>query len=122
MGDPRQGHAGYRIRGNPASRIRSSLDWHRDLQAWDIIDLSNLPEGDNPIATQALLLRQLYVPLRITGEVGGDIGSADKALLELEQRREERRLWEAGWADRRLSGERKPSRSLRGQASLSASV
>jgi hypothetical protein len=35
------------------------------LAAWDIIDLSNLPEDDVKLATQKLLLRQLYMPLQI---------------------------------------------------------
>lgn len=47
------------------------------LKAWDIIDLSNLPEGDVHIAAQKFLLRQLYLPLRISfekvkSEEGGD--------------------------------------------------
>jgi hypothetical protein len=38
------------------------------LSNWDIIDLSNLPEVDVHLATQKLLLRQLYMPFRI--EIG----------------------------------------------------
>lgn len=40
----------------------------KSLAAWDIIDLSNLPEGDIQLATQRLLLRQLYMPLRVRFE------------------------------------------------------
>jgi hypothetical protein len=40
----------------------------KKLAAWDIIDLSNLPEGDIHMATQKLLLRQLYMPLRLEVE------------------------------------------------------
>jgi len=67
------------------------------LRAWDIIDLSNLPEGDIQIATQKLLLRQLYMPLRITVEINRDHAD-DDAFAALEQRRTARRLREAGRA------------------------
>ncbi len=66
------------------------------LAAWDIIDLSNLPEGDIHIATQKLLLRQLYMPLRISVEAGGRDDGDDAALTRLEEERETRRRWEAG--------------------------
>lgn len=74
---------------------------NKALDAWDIIDLSNLPEGDTHLATQKLLLRQLYLPLRIETELkrdndeGDEIGE-DDTLLKLEQKRESRRLQEAG--------------------------
>src|ERR1017187_6415457 len=64
------------------------------LTAWDIIDLSNLPEGDIHLATQKLLLRQLYMPLRIAVEPNDPGG--DSALAGLEERREARRRREAG--------------------------
>ena len=64
--------------------------------AWDIIDLSNLPEGDIHIATQKLLLRQLYMPLRIEVELTRQ-GEGDEAVLaRLEEEREARRHREAG--------------------------
>ena len=50
------------------------------LAAWDIIDLSNLPERDIHIATQKFLLRQLYMPLRLSVEAGGR-GDEDNATL-----------------------------------------
>jgi len=66
------------------------------LKAWDIIDLSNLPEGDIHMATQELLLRQLYMPLRINVEDPRE-GASDKgALAQVEESRNARRLWEAG--------------------------
>ncbi|MBI3492643.1 MAG: HEAT repeat domain-containing protein [Acidobacteria bacterium] len=96
--------AGLRQRADEAVGVyspekqASALNTYCDkaLAAWDIIDLSNLPEGDVQIATQQLLLRQLYMPLRI--EVGptkrgeGD----DTALARLEEQRETRRHREAG--------------------------
>jgi hypothetical protein len=44
-----------------AEKQEAALDHYveKSLAAWDIIDLSNLPEGDIHIATQKLLLRQL---------------------------------------------------------------
>lgn len=66
------------------------------LKAYDIIDLSNLPEGDIHIATQKLLLRQLYIPLRLAVESKGRRGGQDAGLARLEEEREGRRLWEAG--------------------------
>lgn len=67
------------------------------LAAWDIIDLSNLPEGDIHIATQKLLLRQLYMPLRISVEAGSRDDGDDATLTRLEEERETRRRWEAGY-------------------------
>lgn len=66
------------------------------LAAWDIIDLSNLPEGDIHMATQKLLLRQLYMPLRITVEPTSGAEGDDAALARLEQQRDARRHREAG--------------------------
>ncbi|MCP4256311.1 MAG: NACHT domain-containing protein, partial [Planctomycetes bacterium] len=67
------------------------------LAAWDIIDLSNLPEGDIHMATQKLLLRQLYMPLRITVEPTKQGEDDDAALARLEEKREVRRQREAGY-------------------------
>ncbi|WP_374537597.1 HEAT repeat domain-containing protein [Chitinimonas taiwanensis] len=66
------------------------------LASWDIIDLSNLPEGDVQISTQQLLLRQLYMPLRIEVETTRQGEREDHLLLRLEERREARRSREAG--------------------------
>jgi len=71
------------------------------LAAWDIIDLSNLPEGDIHIATQQLLLRQLYMPLRVKVEPTGQ-GQGDAAPARVEVRRPPHRIREAG---HRLAGE-----------------
>jgi hypothetical protein len=81
-----------------AEKRQAALDRYCEnaLAAWDIIDLSNLPEGDIQIATQKLLLRQLYMPLRLTVEVSRERGADDTAFAQLEGRREARRLWEAG--------------------------
>jgi hypothetical protein len=70
------------------------------LKAWDIIDLSNLPEGDIHIATQKLLLRQLYMPLRLSIQVSREEGRDKAAFFRLEESREAGRRWEAGRAQR----------------------
>src|SRR5207237_1079327 len=66
------------------------------LAAWDIIDLSNLPEGDVHMASQKLLLRQLYMPLRIEVEPTNRGEGDDMTLVRLEELREARRHLEAG--------------------------
>ena len=66
------------------------------LEACDIIDLSSLPEGDVQITTQQLLLRQLYMPLRIEVEPTKRGEDDDAALARLEEHREARRHREAG--------------------------
>ena len=77
---------------------KAALDRYCDkaLAAWDIIDLSNLPEGDIHMATQKLLLRQLYMPLRIDVEPKRKEGDEDTVLVKLETQREARRHREAG--------------------------
>jgi len=78
-------------------RQAEALDRYCDLalKTWDIIDLSNLPEGDIHIATQAILLRELYVPLRLDVEPRLRHGPG-RELFAVESTRERRRLWEAG--------------------------
>jgi hypothetical protein len=77
---------------------KAALDRYceKALTEWDIIDLSNLPEGDIHIATQQLLLRQLYMPLRIEVEPTKRGEGDDAALARLEEQREARRHREAG--------------------------
>ncbi len=88
------------------------------LDAWDIIDLSNLPEGDVHMASQKLLLRQLYMPLRIEVEPTKRGEGDDMTLARLEELREARRHLEAGhvFADdaflRRRSSRRPVGESL----------
>jgi formylglycine-generating enzyme required for sulfatase activity len=65
------------------------------LANWDIIDLSNLPE-DRDIATQKLLLRQLYMPLRIGFEAQQPDRDDQEMLVSFERHRQESRLREAG--------------------------
>lgn len=93
-----------------AAKQREALDRYcaMALKAWDIIDLSNLPEGDINIATQALLLRQLYVPLRIIAPTSKEITRTDKGLAEFEEQRDERRLSEAGRYPQELTKESSP--------------
>ncbi len=80
------------------SKQKAALDNYceKALDAWDIIDLSNLPEGDIHMATQQLLLRQLYMPLRIEVEPPQNGEGEDAALARLEEHREFRRRREAG--------------------------
>ncbi|MEO5331996.1 MAG: NACHT domain-containing protein [Magnetococcus sp. YQC-5] len=80
---------------SPAQQ-KAALDLYCDkaLAAWDIIDLSNLPEGDIQLATQKLLLRQLYMPLLIQVESTQDDG--EESMAKLEAKREIRRHREAG--------------------------
>lgn len=66
------------------------------LMAWDIIDMSNLPECDIDIVAQRILLRQLYMPLRITLERSDSDEDNEAMLNKLEEQRENRRLREAG--------------------------
>ncbi len=66
----------------------------RDL--YDIVDLANLPEDDRHLAMQRFLLRQLYVPLRITVEATPELELTEDALAKLEQRREQAMLQAAG--------------------------
>jgi hypothetical protein len=77
---------------------RAALDRYceKALSAWDIIDLSNLPEGDIHMATQKLLLRQLYMPLRIEVEPKTEGQSDEEMLARIEFERESRRRREAG--------------------------
>lgn len=66
------------------------------LTTWDIIDLSNLPADDIDIGTQQLLLRQLYMPLRIEVEPIKQEDDDNATFNRLEEQREERRRREAG--------------------------
>ncbi|GDX77856.1 hypothetical protein LBMAG41_29360 [Cyanobium sp.] len=70
------------------------------LLSWDIIDLASLP-NDPDIATQRLLLRQLYMPLRIGFEAQQSDRDDHVMLVNLEQQREASRLRDAGRRDAR---------------------
>ena len=70
------------------------------LLSWDIIDLASLP-NDPDIATQKLLLRQLYMPLRISFEAQQPDRDYQGMLVNLEQQREASRLRDAGRRDAR---------------------
>jgi len=74
-----------------AEKRREAWDSYcrKALDAWDIIDLTNLPE-DIQTATQKLLLRELYMPLRIA------VDPKDSGLDQLEDRRDRLRRLEAG--------------------------
>lgn len=65
-------------------------------QFCDIIDLAGLPEDDRHLAMQKFLLRQLYVPLRVSVEAPAQAGLSEREIENLEQRRERQRLSAAG--------------------------
>ncbi len=69
---------------------------NKALKTWDIIDLSNLPEGDIHMATQKILLRRLYLPLHIEVATNYNEGDRNTATTDFEQLREIRRRREAG--------------------------
>lgn len=76
---------------------KTALDQYceKALKTWDIIDLSNLPEGDIHIVTQKILLRQLYMPLRIKVEPAKNKSGSDSVLSKWEEQREIQRQHEA---------------------------
>ncbi|WP_426744538.1 HEAT repeat domain-containing protein [Myxococcus faecalis] len=58
------------------------------LEACDIINLANLPEGERDVVSRKLELRKLYVPLRVRVEAPSQDEAADARLKALEQRRD----------------------------------
>ena len=89
---------------------------YRDLalHTYDIVDLANLPVADRNLATRELLLRSLYVPLRVSIEPSYDSTNSHAALnapkserkpvLPKRERSEEARRWSVG---ERLGSSRK---------------
>jgi hypothetical protein len=74
--------------------------------AWDIIDLTGLPEDQRQLAMQHFLLRQLYVPLRMREVRAADEGT----VAALEEHRDRQRLTVAGRDDdavKKPAGERR---------------
>jgi formylglycine-generating enzyme required for sulfatase activity len=67
--------------------------------AWDIIDLSQLPEGDVHMATQKLLLRSLYIPLRVRFGKTDRVSDKDGQLKRFEVDRDLTRRLAAGQID-----------------------
>lgn len=61
------------------------------LETCDIVDLANFPIGDRELITRDLLLRSLYVSLRVTVDVppGLESHDLDRKLQDLEARRKE---------------------------------
>ena len=85
----------------PERQLAALEDYCRHaLLSWDIIDLASLP-NDPDIATQRLLLRQLYMPLRIGFEAQQSDRDDQVMLVNLEQQREASRLRDAGHRDAR---------------------
>ena len=80
------------------ARQNEALDLYcqKALAAWDIIDLNNLPEGDSQLATQTLLLRSLYMPLRLAFEPAQRQASEDAMVAKLEELRSASRRRDAG--------------------------
>ncbi len=75
------------------------------LAAWDIIDLNNLPEGDSQLATQTLLLRSLYMPLRLAFEPSQQQTSEDALVSKLEELRSVSRRIDAGHSVAKAPGQ-----------------
>ncbi|MFF5499258.1 HEAT repeat domain-containing protein [Streptomyces aquilus] len=61
------------------------------LETCDIVDLANFPIGDRELITRDLLLRSLYVSLRVTVDIppGMDAHDLDRKLQNLEERRKD---------------------------------
>ncbi|MBD2476960.1 HEAT repeat domain-containing protein, partial [Anabaena sp. FACHB-83] len=68
------------------------------LENCDIIDLINLPESDRHIATKKLLLRRLYVALRVKVEIASDTEVDEAELEAIEKRRITKQRIRAGWS------------------------
>lgn len=60
------------------------------LRTWDIIDLDTLSIRDLRVATERVLLRQLYVPLRVNVESIRERQTGEDVLDRIEKRRVER--------------------------------
>ena len=88
-------------------RQTEALDFYcqKALAAWDIIDLNNLPEGDSQLATQTLLLRSLYMPLRLAFEPVQRQPSEDALVSKLEELRSVSRRIDAGHSTPMASGQ-----------------
>ncbi len=69
---------------------RAAVDRYRELalEAFDIVDLANLPESDRHMAAKELTLRRLYVPLRVSVEIRAEGELTDEALAGIEARRD----------------------------------
>jgi formylglycine-generating enzyme required for sulfatase activity len=90
-----------------ADRQAQTLDLYcqRALAAWDIIDLNNLPEGDSQLATQTLLLRSLYMPLRLAFEPSQRQSSEEALVSKLEELRSVNRRIDAGHSTAKAPGQ-----------------
>ncbi len=88
-------------------RQTEALDLYcqKALAAWDIIDLNNLPEGDSHLATQTLLLRSLYMPLRLAFEPSQRQPSEDALVSKLEELRSVSRRIAAGHSVAKAPGQ-----------------
>jgi hypothetical protein len=73
-----------------------NLYCQKELASWDIIDLTTLPQEDIDVGTQKLLVRQLYMPLRVAFEPVSASPGDETMLTKLEQHRDIHRLREAG--------------------------
>ncbi|MEH2023460.1 HEAT repeat domain-containing protein [Nostoc sp.] len=91
---PLQAADNYVKGGNDAEQRYRELA----LESCDIIDLANLPESDRHIATQKLLLRQLYVALRVQVEIVCKAEVDEVELAAIEKRRIAMQRRRAGWS------------------------
>ncbi|MEH1929191.1 HEAT repeat domain-containing protein [Nostoc sp.] len=91
---PLQAPPDYIKGGNDAEQRYRELA----LESCDIIDLANLPESDRHIATQKLLLRRLYVALRVQVEIVSKAEVDEVELAGIEKRRIAMQRRRAGWS------------------------
>ncbi|MBD2506861.1 HEAT repeat domain-containing protein [Nostoc muscorum FACHB-395] len=103
---PLQAPPDYVKGGNDAEQRYRELA----LESCDIIDLANLPEFDRHIAIKNLLLRQLYVALRVQVEIVSNAEVDEVELAAIEKRRIAMQRRRAGW-----SSEEKDKREDRGK-------
>ncbi len=83
-----------RVAPQPDQRALVSTYTEAARRLWDIIGLAGLPEDERRLTMQHFMLRQLYLPLRMTIEPV----LTEEELAALEQKREEQRLIAAGRA------------------------
>ncbi|MBD2212630.1 NACHT domain-containing protein [Nostoc linckia FACHB-104] len=85
------------------------------LESCDIIDLANLPESDRHIATQKLLLRRLYVALRVQVEIASNTEVDEAALEAIEKYRIAKQRKRVGWSIEDIDEEETSERASIGQ-------
>ena len=112
---PRKSAAAPAVTSDGLTRRQTQLvDAYRRaaLAQVDIVDLANLPEDDRHIAMQRFVLRQLYIPLRMTVDAPTRDELDEATLIKWEQQREQTRLIAAGRAEDKAGDDKISKRSL----------